>query len=226
MNLHAEHPARWKRALRKLYARFFPQAPAEVFAAIYRENRWRSEESRSGPGSTLAATAPLRAALSAWVRANAVRSVLDIPCGDFHWMQHVDLSGADYTGADIVPALIEQNTRRYAAPGRRFVVLDLTRDPLPRADLVIVRDALVHLPLADVHRALDNLRASGSRYAALTQIDGIDRNREITTGAWRPLDLCAAPFHWPAPLERLPEYNHPDNPPGIVKSLAVWRLNG
>jgi hypothetical protein len=43
--------------------------------------------------------------------------------------------------------------------------LDLTGDPLPRVDVVLCRDCLVHLSFQNIFRAFANLRRSGSRYA-------------------------------------------------------------
>ena len=37
------------------------------------------------------------------MRELALTLVLDVPCGDFAWMRHVDLGDAAYVGADIVP---------------------------------------------------------------------------------------------------------------------------
>jgi hypothetical protein len=40
------------------------------------------------------------------MEAHDVKSLLDIPCGDFHWMRRVNLQGLSYVGADIVRELI------------------------------------------------------------------------------------------------------------------------
>ncbi|HYH44625.1 MAG TPA: hypothetical protein VEG34_03005 [Thermoanaerobaculia bacterium] len=68
-------------------------------------------ESVSGVGSTLRETARLREALPGLIREEGVRSLLDIPCGDFHWMQHValDVEDVEYTGADVVPEIVAAN---------------------------------------------------------------------------------------------------------------------
>uniref|UniRef100_UPI002157A42F class I SAM-dependent methyltransferase n=2 Tax=Pseudomonadota TaxID=1224 RepID=UPI002157A42F len=75
-----------------------------------------------------------------------IRSVLDIPCGDFNWMRHVDLGGVHYIGADIVPELVEHNRRTYRGPRIQFEHLDVIASPLPKVDAVLCRDGLVHFP--------------------------------------------------------------------------------
>ena len=75
------------------------------------------------------------------------------------------ICGIPYIGADIVEALPRENEKRFGGPqsNRRFVHLDLTRDPLPRADAVLCRDCLVHLSFEHIFRAIDNIRGSGAQ---------------------------------------------------------------
>ena len=89
----------------------------DVFTQIYRTNKWGGNESRSGKGSSLAQTQQVRNALPGLLQAFRIRSMLDLPCGDFQWMKEVDLRGVDYLGADIVPELIAERSARHAAPG-------------------------------------------------------------------------------------------------------------
>lgn len=194
----------------------------EVFTRIFRENAWGGDESRSGPGSSRVETAGLEATLPTLLCELNAKSLLDIPCGDFVWMANVDLEGIDYVGADIVPELIEAN-RSWERPGRRFVKADLTRDRLPRCDVVVVRDCLVHLSLRDVDRALVNLVRSGSRYLLTTSFAANRENRDIATGSWRPLNFELPPFLFAPPLRRLAE--SPRETEFRDKSLALWRLS-
>ena len=165
-----------------------------VFDRVYDRNRWHSDESRSGTGSTLEQTQTLIAELPGLFRAWDVYSVLDIPCGDFHWMRHVDLSAIDYLGADVVPRLVEANRSAHSAPGIAFQVLDLVNDPLPRKDLIFCRDCMVHLSFRDGKRALRNMAASGSIYLLATTFTGRESNTNCKTGSWRILNLERPPF--------------------------------
>ena len=96
-----------------------------------------------------------------------IKTMLDIPCGDWFWMQHVDLSNVRYTGADIVEKIIQQN-QQYAGENIFFRYLDLLSDELPKNDLVFCRDCLVHFSYEDVGKALENLTRSGSKYLLTT----------------------------------------------------------
>lgn len=126
-----------------------------------------------------------------------ISTMLDIPCGDFHWMKHVDLNNTDYTGADIVEELIQGNIARYERDGIRFKHLNLINDKLPKVDLVFCRDCLMHFAFADIARALDNVCRSESKYFLTTTFVGKHKNRDISTGSWRPINLELPPFWVP-----------------------------
>jgi SAM-dependent methyltransferase len=194
-----------------------------VFTDIFRRNGWRGTDSVSGTGSGRDQTHRLIKLLPSLFTELGVRSVLDVPCGDFFWMRQVDLSGVRYTGGDIVRELVERN-RQYEAPGVRFEVLDLLAGPLPPADLVLCRDCLVHFSFADLFRALDNLCASGSTYLLTTTFPRHRRNRDIATGRWRTLNLERAPFHFPPPLKVFEE-GCTEREDFADKSLGLWRLD-
>jgi len=196
--------------------------PTAAFRFIYRHRMWGSE-SASGPGSTLFGTRVIREALPTIIERFGVRSIADVPCGDWHWMQQVDLSKVDYTGGDLVPELVEEIAARFGGPNRQFVTLDLRSSPLPKVDLFLCRDALFHFSNRDACAALANIRASGSRLLlSTTWTDGVQHNRNIRTSRWRRIDLRLPPFNLPEPLETFPEL-HPTEP---ARAMCLWRLAG
>ena len=189
-----------------------------IFEQIYQHNSWQSAESRSGPGSTLKRTEVLRHELPAVLSRLGVRTLVDAPCGDCNWRQHMEIDLDAYIGVDIVPALIEDNRRRYRDFNWKFEVVDMIKDPLPTGDAVLCRDALIHLSLADIGRALSNIRRSGAKYLLATSHEAISVNTDIATGGWRSVNLMLAPFNLSAPLERIVEN------PQTGKILGVWAL--
>ena len=194
------------------------------FERMYETNLWSGSESRSGVGSTLAATARLRAELPPLLQELGVRRLLDAPCGDFHWMREVDLSGIDYIGADIVPAAIEANRAACEAPRRQFIVADITAGPLPPADAIFCRDCLVHFSFANIARAFRTMRDSGASWLLTTTFTGRDANRDIVDGDWRPLNLERAPFHLPPPFAVIVEGCTEEDGAYADKSIGVWRI--
>ncbi|WP_039795936.1 class I SAM-dependent methyltransferase [Amycolatopsis alba] len=194
------------------------------FTYIFRSRLWASS-SVSGPGSEAVQTRELREQLPILFERFGVRTLLDLPCGDFGWLSEVDLDLDRYIGADIVTDLVESNAARFRDdPVREFRTLDLTGDPLPSADLVLCRDCLVHLSFADIERALRNLRRSGSRYLLTTTFTELGTNADIVTGDWRPLNLCREPFGFPEPLAVLVEGCTEEGGAYADKSLGLWEI--
>ena len=202
---------------------FFQNAsPEEVFTTIYTTNKWGDATTRSGKGSTLDYTQRLRDELPALLKALETQTLLDIPCGDFHWMREVSLPVTHYIGADIVKPMIAENERRYSNTQRRFMALDLLEDELPQADTIFCRECLVHLSFADINRALANIKATGATYLMTTNFPEINRNKDIVTGKHRVLNFCTAPFNWPAPEKQIVE--HEGDARRGRKEMAVWRI--
>jgi hypothetical protein len=197
----------------------------EKFTKIYHENHWSGVESRSGGGSDLQATVVIRPALSALFKRLQIKSLLDLPCGDFLWMKEVDLQGIDYTGGDIVPELIASNQAKYGAPGRKFIEIDITATVPPRADLILVRDCLVHFSYRDLRKALVNIKASGAEWLLTTTFPHRAENEDIVTGFWRPVNLQIPPFSLPPPLELINEHSPGKTPESGDKSLGLWKLS-
>jgi SAM-dependent methyltransferase len=198
----------------------------EVFARMYQRNSWANAESASGDGSDLEQTTVVRKELSRLIADFNIRTLLDAPCGDFYWMKEVDRHGCRYLGVDIVPQMIAVNERNYGNDTTSFAVLDIMKDELPRVDLILCRDCLVHLPLEAGVKALQAFFRSGSRYLLSTTYPGlVKRNRPLyITGNWRPLDLERAPFFLRAPLRVINE-GCTETEDYAEKSLGLWILN-
>src|SRR3954465_7756842 len=169
------------------------------FERIYETNLWSDPETRSGVGSTLDSTRVIRHRLPAALRELETRGLLDAPCGDFTWMEHVDLGDIAYIGGAIVSAVVGENRRRFAPASRKFVPLGLTRDALPDADVLLCRDCLVHLSYANIAAVLANVTRSNISYLLMTSFPGRGGNYDVVDGDWRTLDFQAPPFSFPEP---------------------------
>jgi len=197
-----------------------------VFSIIYRGRRFGGSASRSGPGSDLHHTALIRGAIPELIRDLGIRSMLDAPCGDYLWMKEIRHAAGleSYVGLDIVPELIEANNRLYADASTRFEVADITRDPLPAADLVLCRDCLVHLPIAAILGALRGIVQSRAKYLLTTSHPLTKTNMDIIAGLWRPLNLQLPPFDFPPPLQTIAEVAPGETAEFADKSLCLWTV--
>ncbi|WPP53263.1 class I SAM-dependent methyltransferase [Catalinimonas niigatensis] len=203
------------------------KATKDIFQDIYQHNSWniKTYDSVSGEGSNAVQTQTLRNELPLLLSALNIQTLLDIPCGDFHWMQQVNLGSIYYVGADIVSQIVENNEKLYTSEKRAFVVADLTKDQLPKADLIFCRDCLVHLSFKDILSAMDNIKSSGATYLMTTQFPEENFNKDIVTGGWRPLNLCLPPFNFPKPDQTLNENCSEMDGAFRDKSMALWRIS-
>jgi hypothetical protein len=201
-----------------------PPSPLEAFRHAYRGNLWAGAETPSGPGSSTDQTAVIARTLPELCRRYDVRTLLDVPCGDLHWMAGVSLPGVQYVGGDLVPEVIADAARRHGAPERRFLTLDITSSALPSADLLLCRDCLVHLSYGDIVKAIENIRRSEITYLLTTTFGDESGFRDIVTGDWRPVNLEAPPFCFPAPVELLVEGCTEQNGAFADKALGLWRV--
>lgn len=196
-----------KRVRRILGLKRPDQRPANLrkrFAGVYRDGGWGSAESLSGPGSERD-SGSVRQALKVLRKVageHQVRSMVDIPCGDFNWMplfleENPELK---YLGYDVVPEIVARNRRRNR--GVKFQALDITRRIPAKADLVFSKDLINHLMEKDVWAALANMVRSGAPYLLITS-NGKCENEELAAdigGSSRLLNLQAAPYNFPPPL--------------------------
>lgn len=194
----------------------------ERFTWIHRNNYWSNAESISGPGSTLEQTATIRSALPRLVEDFKLRRILDVPCGDFNWMRHVlaDLDVA-YIGGDIVRDMVDGLQAKYGDARIAFRHIDLTRDPLPPADVLLCRDCLFHLSFADTRSALENFVRSGIPYLLTTthKVTPDLANTDIPTGHFRRIDLFSAPYSLPSPpLARFDDWTAPQP----EREMCLW----
>lgn len=196
------------------------------FVRIHATNLWGAATSVSGLGSEQAATGALAVGLPRLLRELKIASLLDAPCGDAGWINRIGL-GLPYTGVDIVPAIVAGLQRRVEAGELkgRYLLADITRDPLPRADAVLCRDCLVHLSFARIAGAVDNLRRSGATWLITTTFTDLQANHDCEDGDWRALNLCRPPFAWPAPAALLDERCDEAGGGYRDKNLGAWRLD-
>ncbi len=197
------------------------------FRRIHDTNLWGAVASTSGLGSEIDATAMLRAELPRLLEKLGVTTLLDAPCGDAGWINQANLA-VRVIGVDIVPALIEHLQARAAAGEIRgeYHLADITCDPLPRCDAVLCRDALVHLSLANIERAVANFKASGAVWLIATTFPEWQSNGDCEDGDWRALNFEIKPFNRGPPLELLNENCTEAGGGWHDKSLGVWRLSG
>jgi hypothetical protein len=199
------------------------------FARVFLDNAFGGNISVSGRGSDLDQTKIIQKELPKVLQAFSVTSLLDLPCGDQNWISKVDFGQIDYLGADIVSEICTINNRIDSTKMQNFIELDITRKIPPRADLILCRDLLVHLSTRNINKALRNIKLSGSTYLLTTTFTGNRKYKNLPvitrSVGWRPINLEAAPFCFPKPLETINEGCTEASGSFRDKSLALWRIS-
>ncbi len=124
----------------------FPRTASskEIFTRICHINKWGDANTRSGKESSLLNTVQIRRKLPHLIKSFKIESLLDIPCGDFYWMQATDLPLKQYLGADIVDVIIEDNNQNSSDAKHRFIRLNILSGKLPISEGILCRECLVH----------------------------------------------------------------------------------
>jgi len=193
-----------------------PTDLGEVFDHIYKGGPWGPPLS-SGEGSTMQATEIIRVAIRDLLMRRAIKSMVDAGCGNSSWMREaVPPTVERYIGMDVSSSIIALDKTKPAIPGWEFRVGDLSNGtPNDRVDLVLCRDVLTHLDEARVLAALRNAKEMAPLLLTTQWPDIV--NEDIPAGEWRKLDLEAAPYGLPKPLEVFHEVDQ-------GKTLALFDL--
>jgi SAM-dependent methyltransferase len=132
---------------------------AETFQQIYRTKAWGNDSQAffSGAGSRGTASDQYCEAVADFIGEHKIKSVVDLGCGDYSVGRRiVAATGVTYMGIDVVPELIEHHRNSIKDPGVSFQCADISNDPLPAADLCLIRQVLQHLSNAEIARVLAN----------------------------------------------------------------------
>jgi len=209
-----------------MYINRGPISLKRKFDKVFEQNLFHGESSKSGNGSSKAQTAEISFQIPNLVSQLNISSILDLPCGDLEWMKHVNLNGANYIGGDVSPSLISHLKLEF--PDREFQILNVTKDSLPKVELVFCRDLFVHLSDKDIKLAIQNIKLSKSKFLATTTFTDRTSNKDLALFtrniAWRPLNLELAPFLLPPPIKLINEKCSEAGGEFGDKSIGIWKI--
>lgn len=204
-------------------AKYAGMTPHQVFNAIY---EWKCQhlgpDSALWDGATIEQTRAITRALPGLLQEVGAGSLLDAGCGDFTWLSAADLHGIQYVGVDFLEPTQAKNAR-YANQEVSFITADFLNADLPRADVILCRDVLVHLSDEQTRQAIANFKRSGAQWLLTTTFPNQTRNWDTPTGGWRALNFQQAPWNWAAPARLITEGL--DDPEFADKALGLWRLS-
>jgi len=131
---------------------------SDIFAEIYRNRRWGRRGPASGEGSRRDAAVPFTHYLSGFLAGRPeVRKILDLGCGDLSQWPSEIFKNHLYTGIDLVPNVMKDQISQLKTLDSNLLPGNFLELNLPAADLVIIKDVLIHLPFSDFQRTINKL---------------------------------------------------------------------
>lgn len=179
----------------------------DIFSNIYDRNLW---DYGSGPGSLPELTVEYRELIKNVIQNNQIKTVLDYGCGDWQFSRLIDWNNLieHYTGADVVPSLIDHHSKTFSSNKINFKLVDDSFKWEP-VDLIICKDVLQHLPNTVIADILSNMRSSSKFILLTNDINGpkgsLTLNKDCKPGDWRTLDFSIEP--WNIQCEKLLTWN-------------------
>lgn len=196
---------------------------SSVFSSIYKTNHWNKYKTVnknnlqvSGPGSDPDSQQikNLVVNLDKFIKENKIKSILDMPCGDFAWMKKITELNQDlkYCGFDIVEEIINLNIQKFSSNNIKFFKKDILNElNFDNYDLIFVRDFIIHIPTNDIIKILSILMKSKIRFLAVTQYEDVLVNKNIVTGQHRKINLSIEPFNLPKVFIKIADGRTDDN---------------
>jgi len=201
--------------LRKIYvSKIFQSLPIKkkyirklVFTSIFKSKHWIQENdnlkiiniSVSGHGSnteTLQSKNLINCMIKFIDKFN-INSILDIPCGDFLWMNQVMKIRPEirYQGIDIVNQIIKNNKNKYIHKNIEFECEDILNFKTDKKfDLLLMRDFFIHINNSEIQIILDKIKKLNINYFA-TESYSVEKNFDVLTGKHRKINLKINPFN-------------------------------
>lgn len=179
-----------------------PGEAQDVFSRIYQDGAWGRNsqgEGISGVGSIYKHARPYLRMLQKFLNTRQIRSVVDVGCGDWEISKYIRWEGIQYHGYDVVPSVINKDILKYGSPTVHFTCADGINADLPRADLLICKDVLQHLPNSYIQTLISKL--SRFKYCLITNdisapsVTTPRLNIDIPMGSGRFVDLTKPPFN-------------------------------
>ena len=192
-----------------------------TFRHIYLSNHWQNyfkldlQRSSSGPGSNLNYTSEMSRELEKFFAEKNIKTILDIGCGDFIWMNlllNKYCNYDKYLGLDIVDELIKNNNLKYSNDKISFKTFDLVKDEIPKGfDIILIRDVFIHLKNEQIVDFLYRIKNLDIKFFGVTSTPSLKKNNELkAVGRFRDINIEIEPFDLKDFLHKIDEKNNND----------------
>lgn len=187
-------------------------------------------KSASGPGSSREAASASLKLIDEVVVSYEVKSILDLGCGDWNWMNAAKWRQRPkiaYEGWEAHVGLVEYLVSSFGNERTKFFLRDANVHAFPSADLVICRDVLFHLPISTGVELAKRIRAARALFIS-TSFPSIERNDDIVPNSQIPgwghylVNLDIEPFHFGPFRRRALAENLQDHHAGPSRYVCLY----
>ena len=217
--------------LRKIYvSKIFQSLPIKkkyirklVFTSIFKSKHWVQKNdnlktiniSVSGHGSNIETlqSKNLINCMVKFIDKFNINSILDIPCGDFLWMNQVMKIRPEirYQGIDIVNQIIKNNKNKYIHKNIEFECEDILNFKTDKKfDLLLMRDFFIHINNSEIQIILDKIKKWNIDYFA-SESYSVEKNFDVLTGKHRKINLKINPFNLSNPIYSFNDFEKDKN---------------
>ena len=165
--------------------------------------------------SSVPGTQRLRDTIIELFERHNISSIFDAGCNDCNWIKIVS-QFVQYQGGDISLAMVADAQHRH--PELDMVLHDVTTDPIPKVDLLFVRDVAIHLNNHDRGQLWLNWYRSNVPWMLITHQTYIDQNTDV--------EYSTENFPFSAVNWQLPPWNFPDPLDQVIdpdsNSMSLW----
>ena len=211
----------------------------KIFNKIYQKNLWddaahnKNYKFFSGAGShKIEIVKPYIDKISNFLEKKGKLVIVDAGCGDFNIGKNFVKFSSKYYAFDIVKDLIEYNKKKFQLDNLVFEKKDITSDPLPSGDVLLLRQVLQHLDNSSIIKLLKNIEGKYNYLVVTEHVPNknYEKNLERVSGGFlgnlSGIYLDEPPFKLNY-LEKkeilsIPINEDPDN--GLVKTF-IYKIN-
>lgn len=203
------------------------------------EDSWTKlkKVSREGwhPNSESKCTGPLhdsvifRHFLTGIIEKYKVKSIVDIGCGDLHWMKEINLDGIEYYGidwilSDYAKENFEKMQSKYNKGWKDLYEENFMYVDIPKVDLIICKCVLIHMTNDMAVEALEHIFKDPPDFFLSSTQDVRDNDRRhirISYPSYSAINLMREPFNFGLPL-----YSYGQKMRNTMAYTSLWETKG
>ncbi len=127
-----------------------------------------------------------------------VKTISHISCENLSWVRNLPVE--KYIGIDSQENVATRLQQSFGSQKHHFQYGDITKDLLPKTDLLLCLDALNYLSQQEIRATILLFKKSGAKYLLLLNFPSTPKNKKMKKALFHPINWQNAPYFFPSPL--------------------------